>query len=115
MPLFESNFERYFNIDEIYRVDLDTKRAEIVRGGTAPVYSNNASGGLVNRSEEHTSELQSLMRTSYAAFCLKQKTYQSRLTSTPTSKNLLNTTSKYNPYNISTSPRLSYSVYNYIH
>src|SRR3546814_7953988 len=28
---------------------------------------------LVLRSEEHTSELQSLMRTSYAVFCLKQK------------------------------------------
>src|SRR3546814_1547360 len=27
----------------------------------------------IGRSEEHTSELQSLMRTSYAAFCLKQK------------------------------------------
>src|SRR3546814_10555262 len=27
-----------------------------------------------NRSEEHTSELQSLMRHSYAVFCLKQKT-----------------------------------------
>src|SRR3546814_8946461 len=27
-----------------------------------------------NRSEEHTSELQSLMRISYAVFCLKQKT-----------------------------------------
>src|SRR3546814_5923526 len=27
----------------------------------------------LNRSEEHTSELQSLMRTSYAVFCLKQK------------------------------------------
>src|SRR3546814_4328564 len=27
----------------------------------------------VRRSEEHTSELQSLMRTSYAAFCLKKK------------------------------------------
>src|SRR3546814_4099340 len=26
------------------------------------------------RSEEHTSELQSLMRNSYAVFCLKQKT-----------------------------------------
>src|SRR3546814_10254339 len=26
-----------------------------------------------DRSEEHTSELQSLMRTSYAVFCLKQK------------------------------------------
>src|SRR3546814_4838246 len=28
------------------------------------------------RSEEHTSELQSPMRTSYAAFCLKNKTLQ---------------------------------------
>src|SRR3546814_7605571 len=27
----------------------------------------------VRRSEEHTSELQSLMRISYAVFCLKQK------------------------------------------
>src|SRR3546814_9816040 len=30
--------------------------------------------GLRNRSEEHTSELQSLMRTPYAVFCLKKKT-----------------------------------------
>src|SRR3546814_4524415 len=30
----------------------------------------------VARSEEHTSELQSLMRTSYAVFCLKKKTKQ---------------------------------------
>src|SRR3546814_6292288 len=29
---------------------------------------------IVNRSEEHTSELQSLMRISYAVFCLKKKT-----------------------------------------
>src|SRR3546814_6950902 len=28
------------------------------------------------RSEEHTSELQALMRTSYAVFCLKQKNIQ---------------------------------------
>src|SRR3546814_1590678 len=28
------------------------------------------------RSEEHTSELQSLMRTSYAVFCLKKKTFE---------------------------------------
>src|SRR3546814_5879581 len=28
------------------------------------------------RSEEHTSELQSLMRTSYAVFCLKKTTYE---------------------------------------
>src|SRR3546814_2234832 len=29
---------------------------------------------LIKRSEEHTSELQSLMRISYAVFCLKKKT-----------------------------------------
>src|SRR3546814_5321908 len=29
--------------------------------------------GAVHRSEEHTSELQSLMRISYAVFCLKKK------------------------------------------
>src|SRR3546814_1028810 len=29
--------------------------------------------GLNDRSEEHTSELQSLMRISYAVFCLKKK------------------------------------------
>src|SRR3546814_2858041 len=33
------------------------------------------------RSEEHTSELQSLMRISYAVFCLKQKNYASRIIS----------------------------------
>src|SRR3546814_5449826 len=30
-------------------------------------------GGNAARSEDHTSELQSLMRTSYAVFCLKKK------------------------------------------
>src|SRR3546814_12822431 len=33
----------------------------------------NAKGEDVTRSEEHTSELQSLMRISYAVFCLKKK------------------------------------------
>src|SRR3546814_9922229 len=32
-------------------------------------------GPRLGRSEEHTSELQSLMRISYAVFCLKKKTY----------------------------------------
>src|SRR3546814_10340078 len=38
----------------------------------------------VARSEEHTSELQSLMRISYAVFCLKKKTQYKPTTSTPT-------------------------------
>src|SRR3546814_10569076 len=32
-----------------------------------------ALGAIAERSEEHTSELQSLMRISYAVFCLKKK------------------------------------------
>src|SRR3546814_2350819 len=35
---------------------------------------------LKQRSEEHTSELQSLMRISYAVFCLKKKNTNKRLT-----------------------------------
>src|SRR3546814_5011862 len=34
---------------------------------------NRTMGGRGGRSEEHTSELQSLMRISYAVFCLKKK------------------------------------------
>src|SRR3546814_10109595 len=33
-------------------------------------------GGIDDRSEEHTSELQSLMRISYAVFCLNKKKTQ---------------------------------------
>src|SRR3546814_9302771 len=32
--------------------------------------------GYANRSEEHTSELQSLMRISYAVFCLQKKNHK---------------------------------------
>src|SRR3546814_216014 len=35
------------------------------------VWSDEFDGSAVDRSEEHTSELQSLMRTSYAVFCLQ--------------------------------------------
>src|SRR3546814_10788208 len=35
-------------------------------------------GGDLGRSEEHTSELQSLMRISYAVFCLKKKNTASK-------------------------------------
>src|SRR3546814_6315174 len=49
---------------------------------TDPVASARAS-----RSEEHTSELQSLMRTSYAVFCLKKKTKHNKETSPYTQRN----------------------------
>src|SRR3546814_5861996 len=51
---------------------------------------------LETRSEEHTSELQSLMRISYAVFCLKKKTQPNALTvNQDTSSNHTLTTSVY--------------------
>src|SRR3546814_9536474 len=49
--------------------------------GSAPAlcqwrYTCPAHFGLTPRSEEHTSELQSLMSISYAVFCLKKNTRQ---------------------------------------
>src|SRR3546814_10485549 len=41
---------------------------ESMQGGACPALC-----ALTSRSEEHTSELQSLMRISYAVFCLKKK------------------------------------------
>src|SRR3546814_7092857 len=45
------------------------------------------------RSEEHTSELQSLMRSSYAVFCLKEKNYNIQVRKDETTTN--NTKSKH--------------------
>src|SRR3546814_2172460 len=55
--------------------DLLVLRRVLTGDGRSRAYVNDqaASAGLL-RSEEHTSELQSLMRISYAVFCLKKKT-----------------------------------------
>src|SRR3546814_10847637 len=42
--------------------------------------------GADARSEEHTSELQSLMRISYAVFCLKKKKKTTNITNTETTQ-----------------------------
>src|SRR3546814_9760808 len=52
------------------------RHARAVHGPTVPVAFYQIGIGdecLTKRSEEHTSELQSLMRNSYAVFCLKKK------------------------------------------
>src|SRR3546814_2090336 len=74
-------------IDEICRAPFHLRGrragAELFRSGPPPGH-----GGLVGgaadrcagiRSEEHTSELQSLMRISYAVFCLKQTKTEKQL------------------------------------
>src|SRR3546814_2687131 len=52
------------------RDELYARVAEAALGGNAKSRERPTSRG---RSEEHTSELQSLMRISYAVFCLKKK------------------------------------------
>src|SRR3546814_10169458 len=46
------------------------------RNGVFLLQSATIANGVLPRSEEHTSELQSLMRISYAVFCLKKKKHK---------------------------------------
>src|SRR3546814_4811145 len=60
------------------------RHAPETRATEKPAPRSIDSVGAGARSEEHTSELQSLMRISYAGFCLKIKNYKiTRTTSTP--------------------------------
>src|SRR3546814_4969278 len=55
--------------------------AKLLRGALEEAFgASDAEGAWVWRSEEHTSELQSLMRISYAVFCLKTKNSARRST-----------------------------------
>src|SRR3546814_9148375 len=58
------------------QADRDRQRPELIQAAFA-VLSNHACINVRKqvsvRSDEHTSDLQSLMRISYAAFCLKKK------------------------------------------
>src|SRR3546814_10721659 len=60
-------------IDGIPRNGSPTSLNEL-RQSDAKLYLWRTWPAGVTRSEEHTSELQSLMRISYAVFCLKKKT-----------------------------------------
>src|SRR3546814_5447989 len=60
-----ARIHRRFRIDEVFDVEILLAAAQHLGG----VFLSLAIG----RSEEHTSELQSLMRISYAVFCLKKK------------------------------------------
>src|SRR3546814_1789965 len=64
-------------IARLILVDLDGTDLAAARaaldGPTIITLTGDASDEKLWRSEEHTSELQSLMRISYAVFCLKKK------------------------------------------
>src|SRR3546814_1162755 len=75
---------------------LDYRRQHhLARRGDA---NRGAGDEEARRSEEHTSELQSLMRISYAVFCLKKKT------NTTNNKQTLDDISKCIDYNLHRDP-----------
>src|SRR3546814_8862317 len=59
--------------DLVYRLRIVVTNADAALRQGMPV-TIEVDAGQASRSEEHTSELQSLMRISYAVFCLKKKT-----------------------------------------
>src|SRR3546814_4480345 len=69
-------------VAEYTGAELTGQRFRLRNLGKAPLELGQDREGPAGaiRSEEHTSELQSLMRTSYAVFCLKQKTHHTTLT-----------------------------------
>src|SRR3546814_9435339 len=63
---------------DVLLFDLNAQAIEAARENLRQMWGKLASKGKLSeqRSEEHTSELQSLMRISYAVFCLKKKKTQ---------------------------------------
>src|SRR3546814_8379283 len=91
-------------VEELHVLELGARRreqllgdADVVVHRAADIEQQQHLHLVVARSEEHTSELQSLMRISYAVFCLKKK--KSNLDIHNIVKNTINKT-KHNEYNI---------------
>src|SRR3546814_5285414 len=85
--LFRSLIKPYLDIDLLYydlSVENRDKTEDKVTVESAEAIKKHGVGVKCatitpdERSEEHTSELQSLMRISYAVFCLKKKTINNK-------------------------------------
>src|SRR3546814_2955693 len=80
--IFDTGGSGDLNIAELAVADLIrnfSARSDLARLGVCRTLATSvlADQGKILRSEEHTSELQSIMRISYAVFCLKkQKQYE---------------------------------------
>src|SRR3546814_3757057 len=93
-PPRSTRTDTLFPYTTLFRSVCSTKRWELAGPGLGSVMimvklvgSQNKQMGRRLRSEEHTSELQSLMRISYAVFCLKKKkSRQTMILSTQSTK-----------------------------
>src|SRR3546814_3829534 len=76
MPFNSSTPVFYYNKDAFKKAGLDAEKPPKTWKEVAEAGKKLRAAGMecgYTRSEEHTSELQSLMRISYAVFCLKKK------------------------------------------
>src|SRR3546814_7622466 len=75
MALFRPFFQKFSIVFLcLFRSAISKWQRTIAASGRVASRNTRPSGKTApTRSEEHTSELQSLMRISYAVFCLKQK------------------------------------------
>src|SRR3546814_1898595 len=74
-----STANKYIQSAKLNGEELNTPwitHEDIIGGGTLELEMGSKPNRSWGRSEEHTSELQSLMRNSYAVFCLKKQTTQ---------------------------------------
>src|SRR3546814_2794351 len=74
-PSWSGDADAFVRVEEVVKIFGDTVAVQSVNLSVRrhEVFALLGSSGCGKRSEEHTSELQSLMRISYAVFCLKQK------------------------------------------
>src|SRR3546814_10287513 len=75
--LIARNYPLIRMMNQIY-----SNRGDHLLGRQLPIMYSAPDYGFFSRSEEHTSELQSLMRISYAVFCLKKQNYTTTITNT---------------------------------
>src|SRR3546814_7644875 len=75
--LLSANIENSRGVEILRDVDDERRFMFIERWDSVEAHKAGAEAflklGIIKRSEEHTSELQSLMRISYAVFCLQKK------------------------------------------
>src|SRR3546814_8686811 len=73
LPPRSTRTDTLFPYTTLFRSFCVGARLRKCHGMSIEITPNFSSGSGGRRSEEHTSELQSLMRISYAVFCLKKK------------------------------------------
>src|SRR3546814_3997461 len=86
-PPRSTRTDTLFPYTTLFRSCLEACRVRS-QSSTASEYARIVDSGVLGRSEEHTSELQSLMRISYAVFCLKKKNKHATYTHYYTTKQI---------------------------